>query len=144
MRMPNGVSLQFAHLSSIGARVGQLLRPGSLIGRVGSTGNSSGPHLHISAYQGAATINPVPYLARGGIVPAMPGGRLAVIGEAGRDEAVIPLPPQWRSAGLGDLLSGASGGSAGVTNYWQVDATTVPTVDAVMNAWSRWEALQGV
>lgn len=144
MRMPNGVSLQFAHLSSIGPRVGQMLRPGSLIGRVGSTGNSSGPHLHISAYQGSATINPVPYLARGGIVPASSGGRLAVIGEAGRDEAVIPLPPQWRSAGLGDLLSGASGGSAGITNNWNVQATTVPTVDAVMNAWSRWEALQGV
>src|SRR5688572_12566352 len=33
----------------------------------------------------------IPYLAKGGIVPATPGGRLAVIGEGGRDEAVIPL-----------------------------------------------------
>lgn len=33
----------------------------------------------------------IPYLEHGGIVPATPGGRLAVIGEGGRDEAVIPL-----------------------------------------------------
>lgn len=34
----------------------------------------------------------IPYLAKGGIVPATPGGRLAVLGEGGHDEAVIPLP----------------------------------------------------
>lgn len=33
----------------------------------------------------------IPYLAQGGIVPATPGGRLAVIGEGGQDEAVLPL-----------------------------------------------------
>jgi hypothetical protein len=33
----------------------------------------------------------IPYLEHGGIVPATPGGRLAVIGEGGQDEAVIPL-----------------------------------------------------
>jgi hypothetical protein len=33
----------------------------------------------------------LPYLAQGGIVPATPGGRLAVLGEGGQDEAVIPL-----------------------------------------------------
>ena len=40
----------------------------------------------------------IPYLADGGVVPATPGGRLAVIGEGGRDEAVIPLD---RAGGLG-------------------------------------------
>lgn len=34
----------------------------------------------------------IAYLAKGGIVPATPGGRLAVLGEGGQDEAVIPLP----------------------------------------------------
>lgn len=146
MRMPNGVSLQFAHLSSIGARVGQMLRPGSLIGRVGSTGNSSGPHLHISAYRGGATINPVPFLAQGGIVAPRRGGTLAVLGEAGRHEAVIPLPPRLSNAaamaGLGELLSG--GRAAGVTNHWHVQADQVPTEEATLAVWRRWEALQGV
>lgn len=43
----------------------------------------------------------LPYLAAGGIVPATPGGRLAVIGEAGHDEAVIPLPRGMRAMGAG-------------------------------------------
>ena len=34
----------------------------------------------------------IPKLASGGIVPATPGGRLALLGEGGRDEAVVPLP----------------------------------------------------
>ena len=40
------------------------------------------------------SINPpdIPHLAGGGIVRAVPGGVLALLGEAGRDEAVIPLP----------------------------------------------------
>jgi hypothetical protein len=33
----------------------------------------------------------IPYLAQGGIVPATPGGRLAVVGEGREDEAVMPL-----------------------------------------------------
>lgn len=33
----------------------------------------------------------IPYLARGGIIPATPGGRLILAGEGGEDEAVIPL-----------------------------------------------------
>jgi TP901 family phage tail tape measure protein len=38
----------------------------------------------------------IPRLATGGIIPATPGGRLALIGEGGRDEAVVPLPRGWR------------------------------------------------
>lgn len=41
----------------------------------------------------------IPYLAQGGIVPASPGGTLAVLGEGGRDEAVIPL--DRHGAGVG-------------------------------------------
>jgi len=42
----------------------------------------------------------IPYLAQGGIVRATPGGTLAVLGEGGQDEAVIPLP-----RGLRDLTA---------------------------------------
>jgi len=47
VRMPNGDYLFFAHLSKIGVKAGDRLKNGSYIGRVGSTGNSSGPHLHL-------------------------------------------------------------------------------------------------
>lgn len=40
---------------------------------------------------GTFGVPPIPLLADGGIIPATPGGRLAVIGEGGEDEAVIPL-----------------------------------------------------
>lgn len=46
----------------------------------------------------------IPKLAQGGIVGASAGGTLAVIGEGGRDEAVIPLPNDWKQNGLGGGL----------------------------------------
>ncbi|NUO35889.1 MAG: hypothetical protein HOQ45_02395 [Nocardioidaceae bacterium] len=40
----------------------------------------------------------IPYLAKGGVVKARPGGTLALLGEGGRDEAVVPLPRAGRAA----------------------------------------------
>jgi len=59
----------------------------------------------------------IPMLADGGIVPATPGGRLAVIGEGRHDEAVVPLPRGARDLGrLGGgertVIELRSGGSA--------------------------------
>lgn len=54
------------------------------------------PGIHVDA----PDINPVPpLLAKGGIVRARPGGTLALLGEAGRDEAVIPLDRAGASMG---------------------------------------------
>jgi len=47
----------------------------------------------------------IPNLAAGGIIRSRPGGMPAIIGEGPYDEAVIPLPPQWRtSSGRHDVL----------------------------------------
>lgn len=43
----NGIGSLYAHLSRIAVRVGQQIAGGAEIGRVGSTGNSTGPHLHL-------------------------------------------------------------------------------------------------
>src|SRR5690606_5906969 len=59
--------------------------------------------------------------AEGGIVPSSNGGTLGVIGEAGRDEAVIPLPDDWRSNGLAGL------GSDGPVV--QIDVHSAPGMD---------------
>lgn len=49
----NGYVTRYGHLSAFAVAVGQSVRKGSLIGRVGSTGNSTGPHLHFEIiYQG--------------------------------------------------------------------------------------------
>lgn len=62
------------------------------------------------AFQGFVTgltsaISQVPALAEGGIVPATPGGRLAIIGEGGRDEAVIPLDEDGGSSRIGGNIT---------------------------------------
>ncbi|MFE7808870.1 M23 family metallopeptidase [Streptomyces sp. NPDC057430] len=49
IRHSSGVYTQYAHLSRLGVRTGQRVGTGQVIGRSGSTGNSTGPHLHFEA-----------------------------------------------------------------------------------------------
>lgn len=46
VRHPDGSETLYAHLSRIGVRPGQRVGGGQVIGKVGNTGNSTGPHLH--------------------------------------------------------------------------------------------------
>ncbi|MDO4289319.1 MAG: peptidoglycan DD-metalloendopeptidase family protein [Eubacterium sp.] len=54
-----GVTTLYAHLSAIAAVSGQQVAQGEVIGWVGSTGNSTGPHLHLSAYIGGQAVDPL-------------------------------------------------------------------------------------
>lgn len=58
IKHPSGLSTQYAHLSSIGVHNGQSVRRGQVIGRVGSTGKSTGAHLHFGLINGRRYINP--------------------------------------------------------------------------------------
>ncbi len=58
-----GISTYYAHLSSYAVRVGQFVKKGQFIGRVGSTGTSIGPHLHYEVRRGGNPINPAAYLS---------------------------------------------------------------------------------
>ncbi|MDO6414016.1 M23 family metallopeptidase [Sphingomonas sp. BIUV-7] len=49
----------YAHMSRIIAKVGQSVRAGQLIGYVGSTGLSTGPHLHFEVFQNGRAMNPM-------------------------------------------------------------------------------------
>ena len=60
----NDFKTQYCHLSKQLARVGDRVQAGCLIGRVGSTGNVTGPHLHYVVKQGGTHINPEPYLPK--------------------------------------------------------------------------------
>ena len=55
-----GVSTLYAHLASIAVRDGQCVVGHDRIGRVGSTGYSTGPHLHFEIRVRGAAVNPVP------------------------------------------------------------------------------------
>lgn len=60
VRIDHGGSLQtrYCHMSQISARSGQYVRRGQVIGYVGSTGLSTGPHLHYEMYRGGRPVNP--------------------------------------------------------------------------------------
>ncbi|TGB01232.1 peptidoglycan DD-metalloendopeptidase family protein [Halobacillus salinus] len=58
----NGYRTVYAHLSSIDVRVGQTIRKGSDIGVMGTTGNSTGVHLHFEIHKNGAVKNPMDYL----------------------------------------------------------------------------------
>lgn len=53
-----GLGTGYGHMSRIAVRNGTQVRAGQVIGYVGSTGLSTGPHLHFEAYRGGRTINP--------------------------------------------------------------------------------------
>lgn len=54
----------YAHLSDIYVVEGQVIAPGEPLGRVGSTGNSTGPHLHFEIRDFGRLTNPIPLLTR--------------------------------------------------------------------------------
>jgi murein DD-endopeptidase MepM/ murein hydrolase activator NlpD len=53
------LATRYCHMSRIAARPGQRVRQGQIIGYVGSTGLSTGPHLHYELYRNGAAINPL-------------------------------------------------------------------------------------
>ena len=57
-----GYTTWYAHLSSITTWVGERVIGGTRLGYVGSTGHSTGPHLHFELRKNAVPIDPVPYL----------------------------------------------------------------------------------
>jgi len=54
-----GIATGYAHMSRIAASPGQRVRQGQIIGYVGSTGLSTGPHLHYELYRDGRPINPL-------------------------------------------------------------------------------------
>lgn len=68
--LEDGTELWFAHMSAFGTSAGETVRAGEVIGYVGSTGNSTGPHVHVEVRPGAGDpVDPYPAFVVNGVTP---------------------------------------------------------------------------
>jgi murein DD-endopeptidase MepM/ murein hydrolase activator NlpD len=61
----NGLTTRYAHMSRILVKVGQKISVGKIVGKVGSTGRSTGPHLHYEVRHQGRAQNPARYVRAG-------------------------------------------------------------------------------
>jgi murein DD-endopeptidase MepM/ murein hydrolase activator NlpD len=61
----NGLATRFCHLSAISVKIGQLVRIGEIVGKIGSTGRSTGPHLHYETRVKGEAVDPQKFLHAG-------------------------------------------------------------------------------
>ena len=84
-----GLVSKYAHCDSLLVSVGQEVEKGDVIAKSGSTGNSTGPHLHLEVIKDGQYLNPLFFAegANGGAAPGSPGG---------------PVIPDYSGAPMGD------------------------------------------
>jgi len=85
----DGLESIYAHLNQTLVRTGDRVVAGTRIGTVGSTGNSTGPHLHFEIRANGGAVNPVPYLS--GAKSIAGGGPLAGVAQWVSDMMAKPL-----------------------------------------------------
>jgi hypothetical protein len=109
IRHAGGIETRYAHLDQFGdlARAGQKVRAGDVIGFVGTTGQSTGPHLHFELFEAGESVDP--FSSGGGV---MAGGSSAVeqltdqiirVESGGNADAKNPLSS---ATGLGQFIEG--------------------------------------
>lgn len=61
----DGITTRYAHLSKIMVEVGARVEKGGIVGRVGSSGRSTGPHLHYEIRRKGRAVNPLTFISAG-------------------------------------------------------------------------------
>ncbi|ADO36293.1 phage tail tape measure protein [Eubacterium callanderi] len=105
--LDNGFTTLFGHMSSIGVSAGDRVAPGQIVGLVGSTGNSTGPHLHYSIFLNGQPIDPAQFYGFDVGSRRIPFDMPAMVH---KDEMIVPARenPYVNSGGsiLGGLFDG--------------------------------------
>jgi murein DD-endopeptidase MepM/ murein hydrolase activator NlpD len=69
-KLPDGTELWYCHQNEFGTQVGATVKPGQVIGYIGSTGNVTGPHLHLEVHpNGGDPVDPFTVLEKHGLHP---------------------------------------------------------------------------
>lgn len=131
----NGVTTVSMHLASIAVRQGQSVTAGQAVGIEGTTGDSTGMHLHFEVHVNGARTNPRDWLAKAGVaLPALGGwaaaaGAVAGVSGAARAGAAAPAGCDPAAAGTGGAVK--AGVVPAAFAPWIVKAaTTCPTITA--------------
>ncbi len=80
------IETRYGHMSRLVAYAGENVKKGDLIGYVGSTGRSTGPHLHYEVRIAGTAVNPIPYLQNGAYKPATLAQAEAIGGKGDGEE----------------------------------------------------------
>ena len=62
LKLPQGYTALYAHLSKVGVKPGQRVRKGQRLGLAGCTGSCSGTHLHFEIHRRGRSVNPLRFL----------------------------------------------------------------------------------
>jgi ribosomal 50S subunit-recycling heat shock protein len=92
----NGYATLYGHLSKLEVRKGDRVRAGKEIAISGTTGNSTGPHLHFSVFHNCRVTDPYGWTGRGrDPLEAFNGERPTYLWQPGHDPLLLNPPPNW-------------------------------------------------
>ncbi|WP_326664455.1 peptidoglycan DD-metalloendopeptidase family protein [Streptomyces sp. NBC_00385] len=116
-----GLSSMYAHMSKILMHAGDNVKQGQVIGRVGATGNVTGPHLHLEARLGGRTVDPMQYLTGGGGGGSVGSGVQRWRGVVNQALRLTGNPSSYANVTLARMQQ-ESGGNPRAVNNWDTNA----------------------